>query len=80
MTSDIVKMARVCVAKTYDLLLVHEESLDWCVKLVATVKESEFEDEKVSEELASELLDEGTGCCGRSTCFLSVVVLIGLWS
>lgn len=46
------------------LLLAGKQSVDGGVELVAALEEVELEDEDVFEDLAAELLDEGT----RSRC------------
>lgn len=46
------------------LLLAGEQSVDGGVELVAALEEVELEDEDVFDDLAAELLDEGT----RSRC------------
>jgi hypothetical protein len=60
--------ARLLFARGSSLLLVHEKGRDWRGELVTAVEEAEFEDEEVSEDLTTELLDKGSSGGSGTTC------------
>lgn len=61
-------MSRLSVeTKKLLLLLLAEEGADGRIEEVASLEEVEFEDEKVTRNDATELLDEIAGCLCRST-------------